>query len=112
MAYRIIAMSLKMQSTPADNYRRSGRGRIAVAQAQASAQVVTIQAVQENGTYGPGGDVSRQAYQANMQYTSSEWVMEAPSGSKGVLPLDNFTSVSSTSASAWPTGTGPPVGRR
>jgi hypothetical protein len=45
-----------------------------------------------------------QTYLTNVQYASSEssveWVMEAPSGSRGVLPLDNFTSVSFTVASA------------
>jgi hypothetical protein len=45
-----------------------------------------------------------QTYQTTVQYASSEssaeWVMEAPSGSKGVLPLDNFTSVSFTAGSA------------
>jgi hypothetical protein len=49
-------------------------------------------------------NTSGQTYQTNVQYASSEssaeWVMEAPSGSKGVLPLDNFTSVSFTTASA------------
>jgi hypothetical protein len=49
-------------------------------------------------------NTSGQTYQTNVQYTSSEssaeWIMEAPSGSSGVLPLDNFTSVSFTAASA------------
>jgi hypothetical protein len=49
-------------------------------------------------------NTSGQTYQTNVQYASSEssaeWIMEAPSGSSGVLPLDNFTSVSFTAGSA------------
>jgi hypothetical protein len=43
-------------------------------------------------------------YQTTAQYASSEssaeWVEEAPTGARGVLPLDNFNSVSFSSASA------------
>jgi hypothetical protein len=39
-----------------------------------------------------------QSYQTTVSYTSShssaEWIQEAPTGSRGVLPLDNFGSVS------------------
>jgi hypothetical protein len=49
-------------------------------------------------------NTSGQTYQTNVQYTSSEssaeWIMEAPSGSNGVLPLDNFSSVAFTTATA------------
>jgi hypothetical protein len=49
-------------------------------------------------------NTSGQTYQTNVQYASSEssaeWIMEAPSGSNGVLPLDNFNSVSFASATA------------
>jgi hypothetical protein len=48
-------------------------------------------------------NTSGQTYQKTVQYASSEssaeWIMEAPSGSSGVLPLDNFNSVSFTAAS-------------
>jgi hypothetical protein len=53
-------------------------------------------------------NTSGQTYQTNVQYASSEssaeWVMEAPSGSNGILPLDNFNSVSFTAASAVQSG--------
>jgi hypothetical protein len=43
-------------------------------------------------------------YQTNAQYASSEssaeWIEEAPASSNGILPLDNFSSVAFTSASA------------
>jgi hypothetical protein len=49
-------------------------------------------------------NTSGQTYQTNAQYTSSEssaeWIMEAPTGSSGVLPLDSFRSVSFSAASA------------
>jgi hypothetical protein len=47
---------------------------------------------------------SGQTYQTNVTYASSEssaeWIEEAPSGSSGVLPLDQFNSVSFSAASA------------
>jgi hypothetical protein len=53
-------------------------------------------------------NTSGQTYQTTVQYASSEssaeWVMEAPSGSNGILPLDNFNSVSFTAASAVQSG--------
>jgi hypothetical protein len=49
-------------------------------------------------------NTSGQTFQTNVQYASSEssaeWIMEAPSSSSGVLPLDNFNSVSFTAGSA------------
>jgi hypothetical protein len=49
-------------------------------------------------------NTSGQTYQTTVQYASSEssaeWVEEAPSGAGGVLPLDNFNSVSFSAASA------------
>jgi hypothetical protein len=49
-------------------------------------------------------NTSGQSYQTSVTYTSSnssaEWIEEAPSGSTGVLPLDQFSSVSFSSASA------------
>jgi hypothetical protein len=49
-------------------------------------------------------NTSGQTYQTTAQYASSEssaeWVEEAPTGARGVLPLDNFKSVSFSSASA------------
>jgi hypothetical protein len=49
-------------------------------------------------------NTSGQTYQTNVNYASSEssaeWVEEAPSGSSGVLPLDQFNSVSFSAASA------------
>jgi hypothetical protein len=53
-------------------------------------------------------NTSGQKYQTSVQYTSSEssveWVMEAPSGANGILPLDNFSSVSFTAASTMQNG--------
>jgi hypothetical protein len=47
---------------------------------------------------------SGQTYQTSVNYASSEssaeWIEEAPSGSSGVLPLDQFNSVSFSAASA------------
>jgi hypothetical protein len=47
---------------------------------------------------------SGQTFQTTVTYTSSEssaeWIEEAPSGAGGILPLDNFNSVSITRASA------------
>ena len=49
-------------------------------------------------------NTSGQTYQTSVNYASSqssvEWVEEAPSGSSGVLPLDQFSSVSFSAASA------------
>jgi hypothetical protein len=49
-------------------------------------------------------NTSGQNYHTSVTYTSSEssaeWIEEAPSGSSGVLPLDNFNSVSFTAATA------------
>jgi hypothetical protein len=49
-------------------------------------------------------NTSGQTYQTTAQYTSSEssaeWILEAPAASNGILPLDNFSSVSFTAASA------------
>jgi hypothetical protein len=49
-------------------------------------------------------NTSGQSYQTTAQYASSEssaeWIMEAPAASNGILPLDNFGSVSFTAASA------------
>ena len=49
-------------------------------------------------------NTSGQSYQTSVTYASSEssaeWIEEAPSGSSGVLPLDQFNSVSFTAASA------------
>jgi hypothetical protein len=49
-------------------------------------------------------NTSGQTYQTTVNYTSSEssaeWVEEAPTGSSGVLPLDQFNSVSFSAASA------------
>src|ERR1700687_4497461 len=54
---------------------------------------------------------SGQTYQTSVNYSSSEssaeWIEEAPSGSSGVLPLDQFNSVSFSAASA--TQNGQPV---
>jgi hypothetical protein len=56
-------------------------------------------------------NTSGQTYQTSVNYTSSEssaeWIEEAPSGSSGVLPLDQFNSVSFSAASA--TQNGQPV---
>ena len=53
-------------------------------------------------------NTSGQTYQTTVQYASSEssaeWIMEAPTGANGVLPLDNFSSVSFTAASATQNG--------
>jgi hypothetical protein len=53
-------------------------------------------------------NTSGQSYQTTVQYASSEssaeWIEEAPSGSSGVLPLDQFNSVSFSSASATQNG--------
>jgi hypothetical protein len=53
-------------------------------------------------------NTSGQTYQTSVNYTSSEssaeWIEEAPSGSSGVLPLDQFNSVSFSSASATQNG--------
>jgi hypothetical protein len=47
-------------------------------------------------------NTSGQSYQTTVSYTSShssaEWIQEAPTGSTGVLPLDNFGSVSFTAS--------------
>jgi hypothetical protein len=52
-----------------------------------------------------------QNYQTNVTYTSShssaEWIQEAPTGSRGILPLDNFGSVSFSAATS--TTDGQPV---
>jgi len=64
-----------MLSTPSDTQRRTGRSWVPVL------ALVLI-------AIGPTSE------------SSAECVMEAPSGSSGVLPLDNFTSVSFTAASA------------
>jgi hypothetical protein len=49
-------------------------------------------------------NTSGQTYQTTVQYASSqssaEWVEEAPSGPNGIVPLDNFGSVSFSGASA------------
>jgi hypothetical protein len=49
-------------------------------------------------------NTSGQSYQTSANYTSTEssaeWIEEAPSGANGVLPLDNFNSVSFTAATA------------
>lgn len=49
-------------------------------------------------------NTSGQKYQTSVNYASSEssaeWIEEAPSGSSGVLPLDQFNSVSFSAASA------------
>jgi len=49
-------------------------------------------------------NTSGQNYQTTATYTSTEssaeWIEEAPSGPGGILPLDNFNSVSFTAASA------------
>jgi hypothetical protein len=49
-------------------------------------------------------NTSGQSYHTSVNYTSTqssaEWIEEAPSGSSGVLPLDNFNSVSFTAATA------------
>ncbi len=49
-------------------------------------------------------NTSGQSYQTSVTYASSEssaeWIEEAPSGSSGVLPLDQFNSVSFSAASA------------
>jgi hypothetical protein len=49
-------------------------------------------------------NTSGQTYQTGVTYASSEssaeWIEEAPSGSSGVLPLDQFNSVSFSAASA------------
>jgi hypothetical protein len=49
-------------------------------------------------------NTSGQTYQTTVQYTSSEssaeWVEEAPAGPGGILPLDKFSSVSFSAASA------------
>jgi hypothetical protein len=49
-----------------------------------------------------------QTYQTSMRYTSShssaEWVVEAPSSGNGILPLDNFGTVSFSGASATENG--------
>ncbi len=49
-------------------------------------------------------NTSNQSYQTTANYTSSEssaeWIEEAPSGPGGILPLDNFNSVSFTAAFA------------
>ena len=49
-------------------------------------------------------NTSGQTYQTSVNYASSEssaeWIEEAPSGSSGVLPLDQFNSVSFSAASA------------
>lgn len=54
-------------------------------------------------------NTSGQSFQTTVNYTSSEssadWIEEAPSGPGGVLPLDNFTSVSFTGTSAHQDGT-------
>jgi hypothetical protein len=56
-------------------------------------------------------NTSGQTYQTSVTYASSEssaeWIEEAPSGSSGVLPLDQFNSVSFSAASA--TQNGQPV---
>jgi len=56
-------------------------------------------------------NTSGQTYQTSVNYASSEssaeWIEEAPSGSSGVLPLDQFNSVSFSAASA--TQNGQPV---
>jgi hypothetical protein len=53
-------------------------------------------------------NTSGQTYQTSVNYTSSEssaeWIEEAPSGSSGVLPLDQFSSVSFSAASATQNG--------
>ncbi len=53
-------------------------------------------------------NTSNQSFQTSVQYTSTEssaeWVEEAPAGSRGILPLDNFGSVSFTDASATQNG--------
>jgi hypothetical protein len=53
-------------------------------------------------------NTSGQTYQTSVNYTSSEssaeWIEEAPSGSSGVLPLDQFNSVSFSAASAMQNG--------
>src|SRR5205823_1395812 len=70
---------------------------------------VTV-SIDEQGT-GPGmwqidfkNNTSGQTYQTMVQYTSSEssveWIEEAPAGRGGVLPLDNFGSVSFSGATA------------
>jgi len=49
-------------------------------------------------------NTSGQSYQTTVNYTSSqssaEWIEEAPSDPNGIVPLDNFGSVSFSSASA------------
>jgi hypothetical protein len=49
-------------------------------------------------------NTSGQTYQTTVQYASSEssaeWVEEAPAGPGGIVPLDNFSSVSFSAASA------------
>jgi peptidase A4-like protein len=49
-------------------------------------------------------NTSGQNFQTSANYTSSEssaeWIEEAPSGPGGILPLDNFNSVSSSGGSA------------
>jgi Peptidase A4 family len=53
-------------------------------------------------------NTSGQTYQTTAQYTSSEssaeWIIEAPAASNGILPLDNFNSISFTAASATQNG--------
>ena len=53
-------------------------------------------------------NTSGETYQTTMQYTSSqssvEWIEEAPAGRSGVLPLDNFGSVSFSGATATENG--------
>jgi peptidase A4-like protein len=55
-------------------------------------------------------NTSQQNYQTTANYTSSEssaeWIEEAPSGRGGILPLDNFNSISFTAASASQGGNG------
>jgi hypothetical protein len=53
-------------------------------------------------------NTSGQTYQTTVNYTSSEssaeWIEEAPSGPNGIVPLDNFRSVSFSAASAFVNG--------
>jgi hypothetical protein len=56
-------------------------------------------------------NTTAQNYQTNVTYTSShssaEWIQEAPTGSRAILPLDNFGSVSFSGATS--TADGQPV---
>jgi hypothetical protein len=53
-------------------------------------------------------NTSGRSYQASVTYASSyssaEWIEEAPTGSSGILPLDQFNSVSFSAASATQNG--------